>query len=168
VTGPREPGERPSGDRRLERAPGERYERATAESTPPEAQAGSTTRGIAWAVGVGIAGAAIVGLLGGPLSVSFGLLVGAAAIGRFVGLALVAGGARAGRTASATSAAIAVASVLVGQLLIWLFARSEGGVLGLLDYEGQTFGALVPLEVVIAAAVASWSARPGDASGTGG
>ena len=46
-----------------------------------------------------------------------------------------------------------------GQLGIWAYARSEGGVLGLADYLGQTFGWLVPAQVVLAAFAAWWSAR---------
>ena len=42
---------------------------------------------------------------------------------------------------------------------LWLYARTEGGVLGPLDYLGETFGLLVPLQV-LAASIAAWiSAR---------
>ena len=51
-------------------------------------------------------------------------------------------------------AAIAVAG---GQLGLWLWARSEGGVLGPLDYLGETFGILVPLEFAFGVA-AAWLA----------
>jgi uncharacterized protein (DUF2062 family) len=49
--------------------------------------------------------------------------------------------------------------VAIAQIGIWLFARAEGGALGLVDYLGQTFGPLVPLQFAIAALVAWWSAR---------
>ena len=46
-------------------------------------------------------------------------------------------------------------AVVLGQLGLWLYARSVGGVLGPLDYLGETFGPLVPLEFA-AAALTSW------------
>jgi hypothetical protein len=42
---------------------------------------------------------------------------------------------------------------------LWLYARTEGGVLALPDYLGQTFGLLVPIQVALALAIAWWSAR---------
>jgi hypothetical protein len=57
------------------------------------------------------------------------------------------------------AAAIAVGSVVLGQIGLWLYARDEGGVLSLPDYLGQTFGILVPLQLVIAVVVAWGSAR---------
>ncbi len=109
----------------------------------------------------GIVGAAIIVARGGPLAVSAGLLVVAAVLGRSVALALTVGAAGAVQAPSRTWLAvlIAVAGVLLGQLGLWLFGRTEGGVLGLTDYLGQTFGLLVPLQVGIAAVVAWWSAR---------
>ena len=95
------------------------------------------------------------------MAVSAGLLVAAAAIGYAVGEATVAG---AGDTlARATrpwiAAALAAVGALIGQVGLWLFARNEGGVLPLIDYLGQTFGPLVPLELVLAAGFAWWRAR---------
>ncbi len=55
--------------------------------------------------------------------------------------------------------ALAVIGVALGQLGLWLFARSEGGVLPLVDYLGQTFGPLVPLQLLVAGAVAWWTSR---------
>ena len=52
-----------------------------------------------------------------------------------------------------------IESVLVAQIGIWLYARAEGGALGLVDYLAQTFGPLVPLQFAIAALVAWWSTR---------
>jgi hypothetical protein len=161
---PGEPGERPGG-RRLGRPPGDRYVEpavpspATTVTTPTPTHA----RGLAWASAVAIAGAAAIALLAGALNVTLGLLVVAAVIGRFVAVALLAGGGPS-PTAPAEATSIAIASVTLGQLGIWLFARSEGGVLAPLDYLGQTFGWLVPLQLGIAAIAAWWSAR----SGTGG
>jgi hypothetical protein len=49
--------------------------------------------------------------------------------------------------------------ILLGQVGIWLFARSEGGVLGPLDYLGQAFGWLVVAQLVIGAVVAWLTSR---------
>jgi hypothetical protein len=88
------------------------------------------------------------------------LLVVAALIGRYVAVALRAGGAP-DHGAEAVAVGLAILGVALGQLGIWLYARSEGGVLGLLDYLAQTFGWLVPLQLAVAAAVGWWSARSG-------
>jgi len=55
--------------------------------------------------------------------------------------------------------AVTLGAVALAQLGIWLYARSEGGALGLVDYLSQTFGPLVPLQFVVAGAVAWWTAR---------
>jgi hypothetical protein len=54
---------------------------------------------------------------------------------------------------------LATAGVILGQLGLWLFARYEGGVLGPLDYLAETFGLLVPLQLVIAWLLAGTTAR---------
>ena len=61
---------------------------------------------------------------------------------------LVHGGVHA--TLAETAASVAGA--------LW-FARTEGGVLPLIDYLGQTFGPLVPLQLLLAVGVAWWRAR---------
>jgi uncharacterized membrane protein YidH (DUF202 family) len=108
-----------------------------------------------------IVGAAAIAGLGGPLAVSVGLLVVAVLIGRFVALALRAGAGPTITPRARTAAAVTLAllGILVGQLGIWFFARSEGGVLGLLDYLGQTFGWLVPAQLILGAAMAWWTSR---------
>jgi uncharacterized membrane protein YidH (DUF202 family) len=161
VASPLEPGERPNRTA-LDRAPGERYRDATAADT--DAQAARDTgpaRGVAWAVLVGIAGAALIVAFGGALGVSLGLVVLAVVIGRFVTLALLAGGGTTISPGARTRVAvgIAVLAILLGQLGIWLYARSEGGVLGPVDYLGQAFGWLVPLQLAVAALVAGWTSR---------
>jgi hypothetical protein len=162
VASPREPGERPNRTP-LDRAPGERYRDAMAPDADVEATPASSgpARGIAWASLVGIVGVALIVAFGGPLAVTVGLLVLAVVIGRFVTLALLAGGGTslppARRTAIAVG--IAVAAILLGQLGIGLYAGSQAGVPGLLDYLGQAFGWLVPLQVAVAALVAGWTSR---------
>lgn len=54
---------------------------------------------------------------------------------------------------------LALGGVLLGQIGLWLFARTEGGVLPIVDYLGQTFGPLVVLQIVAAGLAAAWAAR---------
>ncbi len=97
----------------------------------------------------GIAGAAALAILGGVLTVTAGLLVVAAATGWAVGK----GYAGRGRAAIA----VALVAVALGQIGLWAFARSEGGVLEPIDFLWQVYGGLVPLEFV-AAAITAWIA----------
>ena len=50
---------------------------------------------------------------------------------------------------------LAVVAIALGQLGLWLYAGTEGGVLPPLDYLGQVFGPLVPAEFT-AAAIFAW------------
>jgi hypothetical protein len=106
-------------------------------------------------------GAALVVVFGGALAVSAGLLVVASAVGYLVALATVigAGDTLPSRVRPWIAAVLAALGVLVGQIGLWLFARAEGGVLTPFDYLGQTFGPLVPVEVLLAAVVAWWRGR---------
>ncbi|HET7168149.1 MAG TPA: hypothetical protein VFI69_03030 [Candidatus Limnocylindrales bacterium] len=108
-----------------------------------------------------IVGAAVIVLLGGVLAISAGLLVVAVAIGYGVatGMLVGLGTDTPLRWRWVPPVMLAIAAVLLGQLGLWLFARTEGGVLGLTDYLGQTFGALVPLQIAFAAVAAWWTAR---------
>ena len=169
---PPDPDARPrpqvAGERRLDRPPSDRYGAGAApQPAAGEASEGgeggalSPARGVAFGTIAAIAGAGLVVLLGGAMAVSAGLLVAAAAIGYAVGLAVVAG---AGDTLSRparpwTAAALAGIGTALGQVGLWLYARSEGGVLPLIDYLGETFGVLVPLELLLATGVARWRAR---------
>ena len=111
------------------------------------------------AVLVALAGAVLMVFLAGQLAVSSGLVVVAVVMGRFVGVALrTARGALNPGRRRALALVIAVAGVGVAQVAIWLYARSEGGVLELVDYLGQTFGPLVLVEILFAAVIAALSA----------
>ncbi len=142
-----EPGET---RRKLNRPPGERYlERdrrratATAVSTGGGAsRAGVIGRGVAAALG----GAAVMTLLGGPLSVTLGLVVVAAFVGWIVA-SLV-------RPLVWVAVTLALGSVALGLVGIWLFAGLEGGALGLVDYLGQVQGPLVVAELAAAGLIA--------------
>ena len=176
---PRTPDQEPSprvpGERRLAHPPSERYGATpaagggaatprAADPAPPLAgtmSGGTPARGIAFGAIAGIAGAALIVVFGGALAVSAGLLVVASAVGYAVGLATLMGSAETlhGAVRPWTAAGLAALGVLLGQVGLWLFARAEGGVLAPIDYLAQTFGPLVPMEVLLAAGVAWWRAR---------
>lgn len=97
-------------------------------------------------------------VLGGVMAVSTGLLVVAGVTGWAVSVGLRAG---AGKRVAADhrvrlALGLTLLSVTLGQLGLWLYALTEGGVLGPLDYLAQTFGLLVPLELV-AAWIVAWA-----------
>jgi hypothetical protein len=147
-----EPGER----RRLDHAPSDRYAtQAANDRTPadldeeaPLPDRERVLRGIA----VALAGAIVITILGGPLSITVGLVGAAGAIGYVVGAAM--------RPLRLAAIAVAVGSVVLGLVGIWLFAGIEGGVLGIVDYLGDVQGILVPIELLVAGALAalgSWT-----------
>lgn len=149
------------GERRLERPPSDRYATDAPAAMPAVADPGSVARGVAWGALAGIAGAGATVVLGGVLTLSAGLLVVAAATGWAVGQAVVMGGgtslARGLRWPLAVT--LAAIAVVLGQLGLWLYARTEGGVLTLPDYLVQTFGLLVPVQALLALTAAWWTAR---------
>lgn len=100
-------------------------------------------------------------LLGGVLALSAGLLVVAAAAGRLIGLAIGwgAGPALAPRRRVSLVVAVVVLAFVVGQLGLWAYAQLEGGVLAPLDYLGQTFGIVAPLQLILATVIGWWTAR---------
>jgi hypothetical protein len=153
----RPPAQAPApGERRLERPPSDRYRAPEPSAEPaPEVPA----RGIAIAAVVAISGAIAIVLAGGIVTMTAGLVVIAGLVGWGTAVALRAGGAgRWSRGRRAIAAAIlALAGVGLGQVGLWLLARQEGGVLTLVDYLGEAFGILVPLELGIAA-VTAWLA----------
>jgi len=168
--GPATGGERPAqpvpGERRLDRPPSDRY-RPTAEAEAANATAASAaaaasmTRAALYGGVTAAIGAVLIVLLGGVLTLSGGLLAVAVVIGRAVGLGVVfGGGSEVGQpTRSWLAIGLALGSVVLGQLGLWLYARTEGGVLDPLDYLWQVFGPLVVFELVIAGFVAAWTAR---------
>jgi len=163
MTSPSEPADH-EGSPRLARPPSDRYrgEAENAAEDPATTDAGaSPARGIAYGVVAAVIGAIVILFLGGVMTLSAGLLVVAAVVGRAVGQATVAGSGTTiePRRRRWVAATVAVGGVILGQVAMWLFARTEGGVLTLPDYLGQTFGFLVPAEVVLAAIVAWWAAR---------
>jgi hypothetical protein len=154
------------GERRLSRPPSDRY-RPTAIVDDPSPDAGTDggaaapARGIAAAVVAAIVVGGLITILGGVLLVTAGLVVVAGAGGWAIALAIRVG---AGPTIARSrrrwlAGGLAVAAVIIGQLGLWLFARTEGGVLPPIDYLAQTFGVLVPLQALAAALAAAWTER---------
>jgi len=148
------------GERRLSRPPSERYRATEIEPDDPPSAA-SPARGVAIAVVVAIVVGGLITVLGGIVLVTAGLVVVAAAGGWAVALAIrIGAGATIPRQRRrAIAFGLAVSAVVIGQVGLWLFARTEGGVLPLVDYLAQTFGILVPLQAVAAVIAAAWTTR---------
>jgi hypothetical protein len=147
------------GERRLDRPPSDRFRAPT--DPAPEPARGSTPRAFGAGVAAGAAWGVVTVLLGGVLAVSAGLLVLAAAFGRLIGLAVRWGGGEAvpRRTRVGIVLGCIVVGFALGQLGLWAYARAEGGALAPLDYLAQTFGLVVPLQLVVAGVVGWWTAR---------
>lgn len=151
------------GERRLARPPSERF------ATPPVAgdpagqsdPQGSLGRALALGAATAAAGAALAVVLGGPLALSAGLLVLWATAGYLVGHAVRIGGAGAVTAPNRRAVAIglAITGAAVAQVGLWWYASTEGGVLPLIDFLAQTYGILVPIQALLAAALAWWSSR---------
>jgi hypothetical protein len=174
----REPGDRPATpperrDRQLDRAPGERYLRAAAGNEVTE-QAAAARRAALFAPVVKAVIAAAIGTvvlyaLGALLSSSAGLVFVAGFTGAMVGLLLARAAARSGdreppltrRAVTWSAVALTVLAIALASLGTWLHALAEGGALGPIDYLLQTFGVIVPAELVIAGIAAAWGAAAG-------
>jgi len=154
------PETRTPGERRLAHPPSDRY-RVPEEVAPAVDESASATRGVAYAAGAGLAGAVATTVLGGVLAVSAGLLVVAASTGWAVATGLRAGAGPHLAPARRIRLALVLTTVgvILGEIGLWLYARSEGGVLGPLDYLAETFGLLVPLQAGIGWISAWASAR---------
>lgn len=148
------------GERRLARPPSDRYRVAERAATGPVRPV-SPARGLAFAAVVLVVGAVVITILGGVLTLTGGLLAVAAVIGWTGAWALRAGagGTIGDRRRTYLALALALAAVCLGQLGLWLYARTEGGVLPLVEYLGEVYGPLVPIQAIIAGAVAWVTAR---------
>jgi len=148
------------GERRLARPPSDRYRAAESASTGPTRPV-SPGRGLAFAAVVEIVGAVAITVLGGVVTMTGGLLAVAAVIGWATAWALRSGGGTTigDRRRAYLALALAIAGIGLGQVGLWLYGRTEGGVLPLVEYLGETFGPLVPIQALIAGAVAWVVAR---------
>jgi hypothetical protein len=151
-----QPGETPRAP--LQRAPGERYVPPVSTSGP-EPAAGWPVPAFAVAIALALGGAALLVVLGGLLSMTAGLLVIAGATGWLVGRALATPGDMAPATRRTVAIVLALGSVALGQVGLWLYARSLGGALEPIEYLSETWGPLVPLQLLAAAVAAWWAAR---------
>lgn len=164
-----EPGERQTvsaqaaARRHLDAPPSQRYVLA-ARGTAGEDDAGggpSLARGalIGGLVALFLAGVLVV--LGGLFTFTAGLIVVAVFLGRLTAVGVNAGAGDAGSPAArlAIAVGLSVAGVALAQVGLWLWAGFEGGSLGLLDFLAQVYGALVPLQLLLAGGTAWLSAR---------
>ncbi len=121
-------------------------------ATSPEV---TDARRLLGATATAAVGAVLIGI-GGIFALTTGLIVVAAAVGLVIGWFMrgLSGGPTAGPLIAAV---LAVGGVAIGQILLWLVANAEGGVLGPVDYLAQTFGALVVAQLVVAG-VGAWLA----------
>jgi hypothetical protein len=145
------------GERRLERPPSERY--ATPEDAAPAASGLSRPRRVAIGALIAVVGAVAIAVGGGLLAITAGLVVVAVAVGWGVGTIVSLGAEPDPPSTTWTAVALTVLGIGLGQVGLWLIARQEGGVLGLVDYLGETFGFLVPLQFLVGAVTAWWGAR---------
>ena len=175
----RESGDRPPEEvaRRLAQPPSARYAGAgRGPDDPSGARRRSSSGPILRAIAIAVGGAALLFVVSGLLSTTVGVLFIAAVMGAGAGLTLAGlavpalSGPAAQEAAVARSTvlraavALTVSAVVVAAIATWLFARSEGGVLGIVDYLWSTFGLLVPGEIAVAALGAAWGASAGPVS----
>jgi hypothetical protein len=117
---------------------------------------------------VGAAGAGVLVLVAAIFASTVGLLFISGAIGTAVGLILARAAVTSERARPVTRQAVTVlalvltlAAIVGAGVVTWLYARSEGGTLGLLDYLLTTFGPFVPGELIIGSVTAAWGANAG-------
>ena len=173
-----EPGDRPraaagKSARQLERPPGARYAEAGAGphgSEVANAAAGNALLApMAKSLVAALVGTVALYALGALLSSSGGLLFVAGLTGAAVGLLLARAAAPSRsevpalsrRQVTRVAIALSILAVVIAAVGTWLHALAEGGALGLLDYLLETFGVIVPAELVIAALGAAWGAGAG-------
>ncbi len=149
------------GERRLARPPSDRYRPSEPDQGDEARPPGSVARGVLFGAIAGLGGALLTMLAGGVLALSAGLLVIWASAGHAVGLATRIGGGPALVPPRRTWVAVglALAGVVLGQIGLWWYAGTEGGVLPLPAYLGETFGILVPMQALLAVGFAWWAAR---------
>ena len=167
----RTPGERmagvsAAGSRRLAEPPSNRY---TEGARPGDVPSGTGLRGpLARALVIAAVGTAALVAVGAVFASTVGLLFTSAVAGAGIGLVLARAAVPPGdpravarRTVVWTAIALAISAVVVAGVATWLYARQEGGTLGLVDYLFTTFGPFVPGELLIAAIAAWWGASAG-------
>jgi hypothetical protein len=130
--------------RRLDRPPGERY------ATPAEPPVPTALERLRVPLAVIVVGVLAIVLLGGPLTRTVELVVLSAIVGLLNGLTV---------RPPLRAAVVALATIALGLLGVWLFARWEGGVLGPLEYLIEVEGILLPIQLLVAPAVAAAASK---------
>jgi hypothetical protein len=140
------------GERRLAHPPSDRYRSAE----PDDVSSGSAARAVAFGVLTGIGFAIAIVLLGGVLALSTSLVLLAPILGWTIAWAVKTGadGSVTRSRLALLALALAFGAVVLGQLGLWLYARTEGGVLSFTDYLGEVYGVLVPLQFLFAVPIA--------------
>jgi hypothetical protein len=170
-----DPGERGNPDvdgakGRLERPPSDRYDRES--SVAPSRRSGLVLPALKAAVAA-LLGAIGLYAVGGLVASTAGLLFVAGLTGAAVGLLLaraaVPGDAAAPaltrRQVSWLAVALSIGAIVIGAVATWLHALGEGGTLGFVDYQLETFGPFIVGEAVIATLAAAWGASAGPVEG---
>jgi hypothetical protein len=150
------------GERRLAHPPSDRYRAAEAQATPATPDpAASVARGAAISTVAAIVGLVAIVILGGVFAITAGLVAVAGGLGWAIaaGLGYGAGDQLTDRRRVTAAVGLAIAAVALGQLGLWQYARTEGGVLPPVEYLLEVFGPLVPLEFGAAALLAWLAAR---------
>ncbi len=153
------------GERRLAHPPSDRYraaeERAAAAAADVPDPAASLPRGITLALIAAIVGAGAIVFVGGVIAWTTGLLAvaGLTGLGIAAGLAFGAGDHMAGRRRILLAIGLSFGAVALGQIGLWQYGRSEGGVLPFIDFLAQVYGPLVIAEFVAATTIAAVAAR---------
>ena len=170
-----EPGERgnPGADGArgsLERPPSDRYERSSTTAPTGQRRLGLPILKAGAAALLGAVGLYAVGAL---LASTAGLLFVAGLTGAAVGLLLaraavpgdVPAAALTRRQVTWLAIALSIGAIGAGAVATWVNALGEGGTLGFVDYQLETFGPFILGEVVIAAIAAAWGANAGPVQG---
>jgi hypothetical protein len=164
-----EPGDRPpagrlpTGAARLDAPPSQRYVLAARSGAGAEAEAGGPSLARGAVIGSIVAGfvAALLVVLGTVFDYTAGLIIVAGFLGRLTAVGVTSGAADAGTSAKrlALSVGISLIAIAAAQVGLWLGAGLQGGVLGLTDYLDEVYGALVPLQFLLAGGIAWLSTR---------
>jgi hypothetical protein len=125
------------------------------------------------AIGAALLGAIGVYAVGGLFASTAGLVFVAGLTGAAVGLLLAraavpgdaAAPAMTRRQVTWLAVALSIGAIAVGAIATWLHALGEGGTLGFVDYQLETFGPFILGEAVIAALAAAWGASVGPVEG---
>jgi hypothetical protein len=162
----------------LERPPSDRYAKIESASTESALAAAPSGRSRLPLPAVKAAVAALLGAtglyaVGALLASTAGLLFVAGLTGAAVGLLLaraavpsnVAAPALTRRQVTWLAIALAMGAIVTGAVATWFNALAEGGTLGFVDYQLETFGPFILGEAVIAALAAAWGASAGPVEG---